>query len=178
MHWGLVPHWTRPDAKPQGLINARAETADRKPAFRDAWRSGRCWVLASGFYEWQAPRGASRRKIPHWISRRDGAPFAMAGLWSTWRHPDAPPLHGCAILTIDASAVVREIHERMPAILSPEREAIWLSPDSSPEQLRAALEPVDPAALEVRPVSTAVNRVANDDPSLIEPSDDPQLGFL
>lgn len=178
LHWGLVPHWTAPDEHPRGLINARAETADRKPAFRDAWQHGRCWVLASGFYEWQAPRGASRRKVPHWISRGDGKAFAMAGLWSTWRRPDAPPLHGCAILTTDANAAVREIHARMPVILDPGREADWLAPGRSPEQLRAALEPLDAALLEARPVSTAVNRVTRDDASLLEPSDDPQLGFL
>src|SRR5262245_9344099 len=82
LRWGLVPHWTAADAPLPSWINARAESAATRPAFRDAFARHRCLIPASGFYEWEAARGAGRRRIPHWIARRDGEPFAMAGIWA------------------------------------------------------------------------------------------------
>lgn len=184
LRWGLVPYWARAiDALPL-LINARIEGIADKPAFREPLRQRRCLIPADGFYEWQVPLPPSKRKIPHWIGLANGAPFAMAGVWSRWRAKDpltAEPLLSCAILTTAANDAVRSLHERMPVILPPEVEARWLDPalDGDVDALLALLAPVGPEALALRPVSTRVNSVQNDDPSLLEPSsDDPQLGFL
>jgi putative SOS response-associated peptidase YedK len=180
LRWGLVPYWTAPDAALPHWINARAETLADRPAFREAFARRRCLIPASGFYEWQAPRGASRRKTPHWIARRDGRPFAMAGLWERWHPSPGATLESCAIVTTAAGSCVREIHPRMPLILPESAEAAWLSPslDGRLEALAALLRPLPDDELVALPVSTAVNSVEHDGPGLIERSDEPQLGFL
>jgi putative SOS response-associated peptidase YedK len=180
LRWGLIPHWSPPAAEPAGWINARAETAATRPAFRDAFARRRCLILADGFYEWQAALGASRRKTPHWIARRDGQPFAMAGLWSRWRPLDREPVASCAIVTTPANAAVRALHDRMPAILRPGAEAPWLSSalDGKLAELAALLEPIGAEELFARPVSIAVNSTDNEGPALIEPAAEPQLGLF
>jgi len=180
LRWGLVPHWTRPgDPLPQ-WINARAESLATRAAFRDSFAQRRCLLPASGFYEWEAPRGPSHRKLPHFIARADQQPFAMAGIWARWRTPDGSALESCAIVTREARGRVREIHARQPAILVGPAESAWLSPalDGRLAELAALLAPVADDELVARPVSSAVNSARNDGPALIEPSDDPQLGFL
>jgi putative SOS response-associated peptidase YedK len=180
LRWGLVPYWTAPGAALPHWINARAETLARRPAFREAFARRRCLIPASGFYEWQAPRGASRRKTPHWIARRDGRPFAMAGLWERWHPPGGATLESCAIVTTAAGPCVREIHARMPVILRESAEHAWLSHELDGElpELEALLEPLPDDELVARPVSTAVNSALREGPELIERSDGPQLGFL
>ena len=183
MRWGLIPFWAKDETKLPQMINARVESVATRPAYRDAFRRRRCLILADGFYEWQRGLGAGKRKIPHWISREDGGPFAMAGIWSVWRRADLERtwVRSCAILTAAANAAVAELHDRMPIILSPEAESAWLDPalDGDAAELTQLLVPVAPERLQSRPVSTRVNSAANDDPSLIEFCDeDPQLGFF
>jgi putative SOS response-associated peptidase YedK len=177
LRWGLVPHWTLPHAPLPNWINARAEQAATRPAFREAFARWRCLVLASGFYEWQGTRG---RRTPHWIARRDGQPFAMAGLWARWHAPDGTRLESCAIVTTDSNALVRGIHARMPVILRASAEADWLSHalDGQTRRLQALLEPVGADELFARAVSARVNSAEHDGPHLIEPAADPQLRFL
>jgi putative SOS response-associated peptidase YedK len=177
--WGLVPHWTPAQGPLPQWINARSESAATRPAFRDAFASRRCLILASGFYEWQLPRGAGKQKIPHWISRADGEPFAMAGLWARWRPAQGDALESCAILTAAAQGALREIHERVPVILPAAAESPWLSPelDGKLEALTRLLQPLDAAELVARPVSSAVNSVKRDGPELLTRSDAVQLGF-
>jgi putative SOS response-associated peptidase YedK len=180
LRWGLVPHWTAADAPLPSWINARAESAAARPAFRDAFARQRCLIPASGFYEWETARGASRHRIPHWIARRDGQPFAMAGIWARWRPPAGPALESCAILTTAANAAVASIHDRMPVILRETAERAWLSSalDGKLAELAALLEPIAAGDLVTRPVSPAVNSAKRDAPELIERWDDPQLGFM
>jgi len=85
LRWGLVPHWADDIKIGYSLINARSETAASKPAFREPFRDRRCLILADGFYEWQKVDG---RKQPYYIRRKDGKPFAFAGLWDRWRKGD------------------------------------------------------------------------------------------
>jgi putative SOS response-associated peptidase YedK len=180
MRWGLVPHWTAPEEPLPQWINARAETLATRAAFRHAFAQRRCLLLASGFYEWEAARGARRRKIPYFISRRDSQPFAMAGIWARWRSPDGSALESCAIVTGEARGVVREIHARQPVILPEAAESAWLSHalDGRPDELTALLAAISSEDLVALPVSSAVNSAKQDGPELIERSDDPQLGFL
>src|SRR5262249_36503826 len=149
LRWGLVPGWSDPTSAAAPLINARAETAAQRPAFRDAFRARRCIVPASGFYEW-AQRGDFRQ--PYWIAVHDGAPFGIAGLWDRWTAPSGALLESCALLTVAANARIAELHDRMPAILAPDAYAAWLDPAREVAALAALLAPLASDALALRPV--------------------------
>lgn len=164
MHWGLIPHWAKDRKIGYKLINARAETAAEKPAFRAAFRARRCLLPADGFYEWQ--RDASPRQ-PYYIHRGDGTPLALAGLWEVWADRDArASLFSCSILTTAANADLAGIHHRMPVILKPEAFDTWLG--GAPEETAPLLRPYE-FPLQARPVSRYVNRPGNDGPACIEP---------
>ena len=164
LRWGLIPHYADPSTFDRLLINARAETVAEAPAFRDAFETHRCLILADGFYEWRAEETG---KKPVWITRPDREPFAFAGLWAAVGRDDGSAVHSCAIVTCAPGEVVAPIHDRMPVILAREAEPEWLGRDARPEDLRALLVPTD--ELIVTEVSDAVNDVRQDGPALIEP---------
>ncbi len=172
MRWGLVPSWATDATVGDRMINARAESVMEKPAFRNALVRRRCLVPADGFYEWQATGG--RAKQPMFIRGRAPAPLAFAGLWEVWRDPDDPepaPLRTCTILTTTANQCVAPIHDRMPVVLARAGWERWLSDDDDAAAAAALLVPAPDDLLEAYPVSTRVNRAANDDASLIERED-------
>ena len=105
------------------LINARADTIAEKRAFRQAVRERRCLIPASGFYEWSA--GPDNSRLPWYVTRRDGAPMALAGIWQPWER-DGQSLMTAAIVTTDASDEMGRVHHRMPVILEPDDWALWL----------------------------------------------------
>jgi putative SOS response-associated peptidase YedK len=164
LRWGLIPHFADPETFDRLLINARGETVAEAPAFRDAFQTHRCLIVADGFYEWRAEETG---KKPVWITRPGGEPFAFAGLWAAAKRRDGSTLHSCAIVTCAPGEVVAPIHDRMPVILDREAEGPWLAADSSQGELRALLAPTDD--LVVTDVSDAVNDVRQDGPALIEP---------
>jgi putative SOS response-associated peptidase YedK len=164
LRWGLIPHHADADSFDRLLINARAETVAEAPAFRDAFLSHRCLIVADGFYEWREQESGRR---PVWITRPELEPFAFAGLWAAARRADGSSTHSCAIVTCDPGTVVAPIHDRMPVILDREAEPGWLDPEAGLEDLRGLLVPTD--ELEVTEVSDAVNDVRQDGPALIEP---------
>jgi putative SOS response-associated peptidase YedK len=164
LRWGLIPHSANPDTFDRLLINARAETVAEAPAFRDAFQTHRCLIVADGFYEWRAEETG---KKPVWITRPDREPFAFAGLWAAARRGDGSDVHSCAIVTCEPGEIVAPIHDRMPVILASEAEEDWIDPQASPEGLRSVLVPTDD--LVVTDVSDAVNDVRQDGPALIEP---------
>jgi putative SOS response-associated peptidase YedK len=164
LRWGLIPHYADPDAFDRLLINARAETVAEAPAFRDAFQTHRCLIVADGFYEW---REEETGKKPVWITRPSREPFAFAGVWAKAKRADGSSVHSCAIVTCAPAEVVAPIHDRMPVILESEAEAGWLDPDSRVEELLGLLVPTDD--LTVTEVSDAVNDVRQDGPALIEP---------
>ncbi|HEU0086723.1 MAG TPA: SOS response-associated peptidase [Pseudonocardiaceae bacterium] len=181
MRWGLVPHWAKDPGIGSRLINARAESAATKPAFRDALARRRCLLPADGWYEWQAPAAPGTGKQPFFITPADGSGLALAGLWATWRGPDAaePPLMSCAVLTTAAVGPLVEIHERMPLVLPPDAWADWLDPDAAdPGPLLAAPSPHLVHTLELRPVATAVNNVRHQGPELVERVEPEQPALL
>jgi putative SOS response-associated peptidase YedK len=167
MRWGLVPGWADDPGIGNRLINARSETVARRSAFREAFASRRCLVPADGFYEWQRREGEGSGKpvkVPHWIHRPDRRPFAFAGLWERWRPSNGgDALVTFTILTTAPNARVRPLHDRMPVVL-PDRRAEdgWLSAGDA-----ALLAPAPDDYLEAWPVSTAVNRPANEGPELV-----------
>jgi putative SOS response-associated peptidase YedK len=164
LRWGLIPEHTNPVTFDRLLINARAETVAEAPAFRDAFGTRRCLIVADGFYEWRAEETG---KKPVWITRPNREPFAFAGLWAAAKRGDGSSIHSCAIVTCEPGEVVAPIHDRMPVILGHEAEARWLDPDAAPAELLDLLVPTDD--LVVTEVSDAVNDVRQDGPALIEP---------
>jgi putative SOS response-associated peptidase YedK len=165
LQWGLIPFWAKDPSIGSRMINARAETLVEKPAFRAAFKKRRCLVLADGFYEWmQTPGG----KQPMRISLASGEPFAMAGLWETWDAPDGSPLRTFTIITGEPNELVAPIHNRMPAILLPEHEAIWLDNAAEPAIWQDILRPYPAERMAAYPVSRRVNFVGNDDAGLVE----------
>jgi putative SOS response-associated peptidase YedK len=192
LRWGLVPSWAKDPAIGNRLINARAETAAEKPAFRAALRRRRCLVAADGFYEWQKQQ-AGRAKQPYFIRLRDDRPFAFAGLWETWeakkgtgpicaQHPEGhlgkldlspfpPRLETCTLLTTDANDLIRPLHDRMPVIIAANAYDAWLDPATEdPRQLAALLVPYPSDAMEAYPVGGLVNNPKNDSAGCIEPA--------
>ena len=138
--WGLLGPWMKEAGDPARQINVRSETAAEKPMFRDSFKKGRCLIPATGFYEWQkAGTGPSR---PFFVALGSGQPFAFAGIWRRNRLADGTLLDTCAILTTDASPLLRPIHHRMPVILPEANQPLWLDPTlKDPEFLQALLTP-------------------------------------
>ena len=171
LRWGLVPSWAKDPSIGNRLINARSETVGEKPAFRSAFRARRCLVPADGFFEWMKTEatGGSGGKTPYWIHRADGAPFAFAGLWEKWESEDRAALHTFTILTTEAIPTVREIHPRMPVILSPAAWESWLDPRAEFQSLSKLLRPTEVHPLRAHPVSSLVNSPRNDLPACVEP---------
>jgi putative SOS response-associated peptidase YedK len=162
VRWGLIPHWAQNASIGNRLINARSETAAEKPAFRYAFRERRCLIPADGFYQWQK-QGSKKSKQPFLVRRRDGRPFALAGLWEVWHNPDQQAAESCTILTTDGNEAVRPLH-RMPAILQPKDYDLWLdSQVQEPERVQSLLRPYRNEGLELFPVSCRVNNPRNDD---------------
>ncbi len=173
MRWGLVPPWVRDRSTATPLINARAETLATRPAFRQAFRAGRCVVPANGFYEWKAVAGTGRpRKQPYYVYRPDEALIAMAGLFV--RHATAGGSEAtCCIVTTEANRTMAQVHDRMPALLGSPAVDAWLDPRSDPtEVLTPLLAPCPEDWLALRGVAPAVGDARRDGAELIAPLPD------
>lgn len=173
MRWGLVPFWAKDPSVGSRMINARAETVATKSAFRAALKKKRCIVPADGFYEWQKVPG-QKAKQPMYVHRVDGEPLALAGLWEVWRDPTDPDreLHSCTVITTEANATMRPVHDRMPVILPPSAWDEWLDPaPAGIETLGRLLVPAPDALLTLHPVSTEVNNARHRGAHLLDPVD-------
>ncbi len=167
MRWGLVPSWSGDAGDAGRPINARAETVAGKPSFKEPLRRSRALVPADGFYEWKA---GDRGREPYGIRLKSRRTFAFAALWDSWKPPGGPPLRTFAILTTPPNALVGGIHDRMPLILTPEGEDLWMDPDvKDPARLATLFGPRDAEEMEAFRVSPRVNTPANDDPSVLDP---------
>jgi putative SOS response-associated peptidase YedK len=190
--WGLVPSWAKDAKGGARLINARLESVAEKPAFRRAFAARRCLLPADGFYEWYAPEASEQilgrapsgsagqagkaRKQPFFIHRADGGLLVMAGIYEIWRDPakdrddDSAWLRTCSVITTEATDAVGHIHDRMPMVVPRSAWDAWLDPTlTDPHAALDLLQVTEPAALEAYAVSTAVNSVRNNDPSLLDP---------
>lgn len=165
--WGLVPHWVEDERTAAKRINARSETLERSPSFRDAFRRRRCLVPVDSFYEWRR-EGTVRQ--PYRIARVDGLPLVLAGLWAGRRDPvTAEIVRSFTIITSAANAQVGELHDRMPVVLPEASWDAWLGRTVvAPGELHALLGP-SILDLDIYPVVRLVNDVRNDGPQLIEP---------
>ena len=166
VQWGLVPAWVK-DPKINRPINARVETVHQRPMFRGPFRQQRCLVLCDGYYEWQKRAGG--RKQPYRLGLADGAPFALAGLWSQNIHLTGETLETFCIITTAASATASEVHARMPVILPRSDHTDWLDPELTRADAVKDLLSGFEADLSIYPVSTFVNSPANNSARCIEP---------
>lgn len=168
MRWGMVPTWAEDPSTVAPLINARAETLQQKPSFREAFLSRRCLVPADGFYEWET---TSAGKRPWRFTLRSEEPFCFAGLWSVWQPrlgrqqelftptgAAARPVEAFTIITTAANELVQVLHERMPVILTGEAIKAWIDPATSREKLQSMLRPYPTHLMQRQAASRRVNR--------------------
>ena len=168
LKWGLIPYWAKEAKIGNSMINARAESAAEKPAYRTSFKKKRCLIPTDGFYEWKKE---GKLKQPYLIHRQDGKPFAFAGLWSSWRNPEQEkPVETFTILTTDANDLLRPLHDRMPVILDPKDFDLWLDPKiDDAAKLQSLLVPHAVEGFEAFPVSRMVNSPTNDVADCIAP---------
>lgn len=168
--WGLIPSWSGDPG--ERIVNARAESADEKPVFRDAWESRPCLVLSSGFYEWRERNGGPKR--PYRVYRKDDPAFAMAGLWDV-RESAGETIACATVLTTEPNELMEPIHDRMPVILPRNAESDWVS--AGPTARKELCRPYPDDDLDAYEISTRVNDPENDDPGVIEPLEHEQSGL-
>lgn len=162
--WGLIPFWAKDIRIGYKMINARAETVLEKPSFRHPMKTSRCLVLADSYYEWEK-RG--KEKIPYRIMMADDNAFAMAGIWSTWRDAEKKPIYSFSILTVGANKLTSNVHDRMPAILPPDREQDWIKMDIPPAEVVSLCNPFPDNEMKMYRVSDLVNKASNDFPEVL-----------
>jgi putative SOS response-associated peptidase YedK len=167
MRWGLLPGWVKDPRNFALVINARSETVQEKPAFKNALKRRRCLLPADGYYEWQEAGG---RKRPFFIHPRNGGPIAFAGLAETWMGPNGEEMDSVAIVTAAAAPDMAALHHRVPVTIAPEHFDRWLDCTAfDVDMAMTLLVPPRMGAFVWHQVSNAVNRVANDDPQLLLP---------
>ncbi|GFO67146.1 DUF159 family protein [Geomonas limicola] len=166
LHWGLIPPWAKDPSIGSRMINARGETLEEKPAFRNAFRFRRCLIPASGFYEWNNQGG---RKVSEFLRLKDQAPLVFAGLWESWTAPQGEVVESCAIVTTAANAYVARLHERMPVLLKPADGELWLDRTvTDPARLKPLLRPCGAEEMEGWTVSPLANSPRNDGVELVK----------
>lgn len=163
--WGFVPKWTKEGAISHGLINARSETVDVKPTFRDAFESRRCIILADRFYEWK--REAVKR--PFVFGLCDQPLMPLAGVYTIYTKSDGTKLSSCAVLTCAPNEIMKPIHNRMPVILTPEAVDPWLSRHTSKDILKSLMIPYPSGFMATYEVSDYVNSVKNNGTRCVAP---------
>lgn len=166
MKWGFVPQWAKDLKGTPKPINAKAENLGTSPMWRGSFKSHRCLVPATGFYEWKTVAG---KKHPYWFYLKDQAIFSFAGLYSVWHDAKDHPMATFTIVTTRPNKVMAPIHDRMPAILAREEEKYWLADDTDPADLQAMLDPYENSDTACFEVSTEVNSPRHNDPQLIKP---------
>ena len=173
--WGIIAPWQKNFADARAsqshAINARSESIHEKPTFRHAFRTSRCLIPATGYYEWATSLGKYAPKQPFYISREDGNQLSIAGIWSSWQSEKGQFIQSAAIITREAVGELATIHSRMPVFMPIERWSDWLDPKSRDinRLINMMNIPNPDAGLIAQPVSARVNVVANNGPELIIP---------
>lgn len=162
LQWGLLPHWVKDERGTKKPINARVETVEQKPFFRDAFRRRRALIPVNGYYEWKKENG---KKQPYLIRCENEQPFSLAGLWEQ----GAKGRETFTILTAPATGVVTAIHSRMPLVIPLSAYDHWLNSSNPLPELQNLLRAQTPPDLFAYPVSTIVNNPAHDCPECIQP---------
>ncbi len=167
MRWGLIPSWVKDPKIANMMINARAETLDKKPSYAKPFRTNRCLVPATGFFEWMdTPPG----RLPYYIHLKDDEIFAFAGLYDINDKIESKPVKTYTIITTEPNGIIAQIHNRMPVIFNRATEKIWLDPTIiDTQKLLGLLQSYPSNLLDVYPVSKSVGNPANDYPEIINP---------
>ena len=176
--WGLIPNWAKDMKIGYKMINARKETITEKNAFKYALRQKRCLVPMDGFYEWKK---LGKNKQPYYIKTTDQEVFCCAGLWEVWQSPKDEVVESFTVITQEPNSMLKDIHDRMPAILLPEQEKLWLDDSIPPEELLAMISPYPQELMEAYPVANRVGKVSENDADLITrvaPMDNYEQGDL
>lgn len=172
MKWGLIPYWAKDASNAAKLINARIETVREKPSFRDAWKSRRCLVPCSGYYEWQ--RQGRTSKIPWLFRLKHCNSMTFAGIWDEWMDPKTgKQIQTFSILTTQPNPLTGKVHDRMPVIIENQDSLSWLDEGNDPNHFDHWKAPYPEAQMEAFTVSQAVNRVQAEGPELIQPAPAP-----
>lgn len=170
--WGLIAPWQKNTVEARAsqshAINARSESIHEKPTFRQAFRSSRCLIPASGYYEWATSLGQYPPKQPFYI--HSDKQLSIAGIWSTWKSESGEQIQSAAIITREAVGKLATIHSRMPVMMPPERWDRWLDPTLRDiDEVTSLMQLSEPdKGLRAHPVSARVNLVANNGAQLIE----------
>jgi putative SOS response-associated peptidase YedK len=175
--WGLIGPWLtdmqEARASQSRAINARSESIHEKPTFRNAFRATRCLIPATGYYEWATALGKYSPKQPFYISARNEKQLPIAGIWSSWSAPNGEIIETASIITQEAQGELATIHSRMPVFMPQDRWDLWLNPrNTDVNELKSLMVVENPESIVVaRPVSNAVNSVANNGKELIVEAD-------
>jgi putative SOS response-associated peptidase YedK len=169
LKWGLVPSWAKDAQTSKGLINARAETLAEKPSFREAFKSRRCIIPASGFYEWQKRTTGAKQPFYFYLKEKDV--FGFAGLWESWiDRTTGEELETATIITTEANDVLKSVHDRMPVILRKDSYDEWLDVKGKDiDRLQKFLTPYSAKEMSSYAVSRSVNIPDTNSPELIKP---------
>jgi putative SOS response-associated peptidase YedK len=164
--WGLIPNWIKEASPRHKPINATAERVAIAPMFRAAYAKRRCLVPVDSFFEWARAKGKGPKQ-PYAVAMRSREPFALAGIWESWRRPESGEVvRTFCIITTTANEMIGAIHDRMPAILPPEACDRWLAPvEPDPRDL---LVPYATGLMAMWPVSSRVNKADQDDAAILE----------
>ncbi|MHC1777295.1 MAG: SOS response-associated peptidase [Lentimicrobium sp.] len=168
--WGLVLNWSKEVSRSTPVINARAESLDEKPMFRQAFKKRRCLVPADGFYEWVH----TGKKQPFRFQMKDDSPFAMAGIWEQWSQKPGETLFSFAIVTTSPNTLMEPIHNRMPVILPTDSYDAWLN-SSDENELHEMLKPYPDSRMKTYKISDKVNSVKSEGPELFKPMEEADL---
>jgi len=166
LRWGLIPPWAKDRTIAHKLANARAETVDEKPSFKEPFRKRRCLLPVDGYYEWE---NHANGKQPVYYSMRDGDLLCLAGLWESWSdrtETESPLLPGLefsqmrtaklqtfTLITTTPNRLAKCVHDRMPVIVHPDDYNTWLTQDTDVQDLKALLRPFDDKAMQAHYVT-------------------------
>lgn len=163
--WGLIPFWAKDIRIGAKMINARIEGIADKPAFRQAYEKRRCIVPFDGYYEWmKTPEG----KIPYRIKTTNTEIFTIAGLYEVWKNTDGTVIRSFTLITKEADPKIAHLHDRMPMLLLPEDEKLWLDHAVPTKDVMNNITPFPGEFITWYRVSDRVNKVTENDPGLIQ----------
>jgi putative SOS response-associated peptidase YedK len=161
--FGLIPSWSKDGKTKYSMMNARAKTILEKKSYRPAMEKRRCLILADGYYEWQK---VASKKQPYRITLKKGELFAMAGIWNSWTSPKGFTVLSFSIITTTANSITSKIHHRMPVILDPKQESVWLNTDTF--SAINLLKSYPSSKMRMYKVSTDLGNVRNNFSQLLE----------
>lgn len=169
VQWGLIPSWVKDLKTAKPIINARSETLLEKQTFKRSLMKRRCIIPADGFYEWKKE---GKAKIPMWIHCTDNRLFGFAGIYDVWKNAEGEKLRTFSIITCAANDSVAPVHDRMPVILTPEAESLWLDESiENASELMSVLVPAPNELITMHQVSSEVNSSRRDLPTMNQPVD-------